>query len=96
MCTNFPPNPSSQVVHNCHLILKEKKTHQIRHHMLNTLAPKFGSYDWAPHGTASQNQAMPNQQKQNPTSLECDVYACYFGTHGSGHHPILVDTFLPT
>ena len=42
----------------------------------------------------------PPQHKQFQTSkilacLECEVFICYFGTSGSGHHHAPIDTFHP-
>ena len=90
----FLPNPSGQVVHNHHLVLRGKKnTHSYWHHMWKITSPKFASYIWAAHVTASQNkQYQPNK---NVTCLEYEVFICYFGPHGSGHQPTPVDTFHP-
>jgi hypothetical protein len=88
MCTNFFPNPSGQVVHNRHLVLRGKTPPK--------LVIIFERY-WFPNLTPTFEQLMGPPPKQtnltnNPTCLEHEVFICYFGPHGSGHHPTLVDT----
>ena len=41
MCTRFFLNPSGQVVHDYHLVLREKNPTQIGHHMWVILAPNL-------------------------------------------------------
>ena len=60
-----------------------------RYWILN-LAPTCGQL-MSSHPRTSKYQ--PN--KKNPTCLEYEVFLCYFGPHGSGHHPSGVDTFHP-
>ena len=94
MCANCFPNPSGQVVNNHYLILRGKFYTPPKLGIVcdKILTPKFGSYIWATHGTTSQNKQC--QSKNNiPTCLEYEVFICYFDSHGSGHHPTLVDTF---
>jgi hypothetical protein len=56
------PNPSREVVHNNHLVLRDINPTQFGHHMWKTLTPKFGSCISATHGTVSQ-QALPTNQQ---------------------------------
>ena len=50
MCTHFiPPNPSSQVVHNHHLVLREKNSTRIAHYMWKDI----GSHSRKHHKVAS-------------------------------------------
>ena len=58
------------------------------------MAPKFGSRlhlgnSWNHLPKLTSNAKLT----KNLTYLEYEVLICYFGSHGSGHHPILVDTF---
>ena len=57
---------------------------------------------WLPNLTPTFEQLMgPAPKTSNasltkiPTCLEHEVFMCYFGPHGSGHYPTLVDTFHP-
>ena len=53
-------NPSSQVVHNRHLVLKEEiETHP----NWASYVKDIGSYIWATYGTASQNKQFQTNKK---------------------------------
>ena len=87
----FFPNPSGQVVHNHHLVLREINPIQIGHHMWNILALEFGSYISAHMELPAQTtNAYPTK---NNACLDYEVFICYFGPHGSGHHPTPINTF---
>ena len=90
MYTTCFPNPSNQVVHNCHLVLRGKKPPtQIGHHMWKILAPTFGQHLEPPPKIRNANLT------KIPTCLEFEVFICYFGPHGSEHHSTPINTFHP-
>jgi hypothetical protein len=70
MCNKFFPNPSNQVLHYLHLVLRGNNPTQIGHHMWNILAPKFGSCIWATHENAPQNnKCQPNKKVLHAWSM---------------------------
>jgi hypothetical protein len=88
------PNPYSHVVHNHHLVVKGKEIQPkldiiCEGYWLLNLAPTFGQHMEPP------PQISNAKLTKNPTCLEYEVFICYFGWRGSGHHPTLVDTFHP-
>ena len=89
---SFFPNPSTQVVHDHHHVLREKPlpncTSCGRYWLLN-FAPPFGQRMKPPSKTSNANLTT------NPTCLEYEVFICYFGPHGSEDHPTPVHTFHP-
>jgi hypothetical protein len=88
----FFPNPPGQVVHNHHLVLRERNPIQDGHHMWNILALEFCSYISATHGTASKNKEhLPNKKIMHVWGMRF-LYVI-FGPHGSGHHPTPINTF---
>ena len=78
-------DPSSQGVHNHHLVLRGKYPTQIGHHMWKIpapkLAPTFGQHMEPPPQPSNANVT------KNPTYLRYEIFICYFGLHDSGHHP---------
>ena len=88
----FQIHPVKLYMHNHHLILRGKNPTQVGHHMWKILASKFWSYIWATLATASKNKQC--QLNKKSTCLEFVVFICYFGSHGSGHQPTVVGTFI--
>ena len=72
----------------------KKKPTKIGHHFfkrywLLNLPPTFGQHMEPPLKTSNANLT------KRITCLEYEVFICYFGPHGSGHHPPPGDTFHP-
>ena len=81
MCTKVFPNPSGQVVHDLHLVLRIKNppkfgTIRERYWLLN-LAHVFGQHMKPPPKTSNANLIS-----KNPTCLEYEVSICYCGSGG--------------
>ena len=74
-------------MHNHHLVLKEKKTHPNWASYVKDIALTFELHMKPPPKASNANLT------QNPTCLEYEVFIWYFGPHGSGHHPTLIDAF---
>ena len=93
----FFPNPSGQFVHNRHLVLREiKKKQKEELSKLGTICGRYWFLNWAhifeQHETASQNKQC--QPKNKPHILGVCRIICYYGPHGSAHHPTPLDTFF--
>ena len=101
MCTNFFPNPCSQVVHNYHTTLRGKRKRKPS--KLGIICERYWLLKFSPNFDFAFEQHMETPSKtsnanltKNPTCSECEIFICYLGPHGSGHHSILVDTFPST
>ena len=86
------------LVHNRHHVLRKRKKKKTPPKLgiicesywhLN-LALAFEQHLEPPPKTSNANLS------QNPTCLEYEVFICYLGPHGSGHHPTPIDTFPST
>jgi hypothetical protein len=94
MCTNFYQIHTIKLCTTFTLSYGKKTPPKLGIICERLLAPKFGSYIWAAHGTTSQNkQSQPNKKSYMVGGYE--GFICNFGPHGSGHHSTLVDTFHP-
>ena len=90
----FSPNPSGQVMHNCHLV-----------HEVEIPEPNWTSYVkangfwfWVLHfGQCLELPSKTNDANltKNSICLEFEVFICYFDPHDRGHHPTPVDAFHP-
>ena len=84
MCTKVFPNPSGQVVHDLHLVLRIRNppkfgTIRERYWLLN-LAHVFGQHMKPPPKTSNANLIS-----KKPTCLEYEDSICYCGPHDSRH-----------
>ena len=81
------------IMHNYHLVLRGKFSPNVdivsKRYLLLNLGSSIGQHMELPPKTSNTNLT------DNPTCLEFGVFICYFGPHGSGHHPTLVGTFHP-
>jgi hypothetical protein len=89
----FLQSPSAQVVHNRHCVLRERTPPKLyiicdKYQHLH-LAPTFEQHMEPPPKTSNAKLT------KSPTCLEYEVFKRYFGPHGGGHYPTLVDTFHP-